>query len=714
MKILVIVESSTKEKTIKKYLDKAFEGQNNTYTVKASGGHICDIVKKDMGIDLKTFQPIYQTMKDKQKTISTLIQLSKSNDITLLASDNDREGEAIAWHLKNILKPKKYKRIIFNEITENALHYAVTHPKDIDMKMVDSQQSRRILDRLVGFNLTKVLWKNFSSNTILSAGRVQSVVLLIVASKEKDVEKFVSEKYWNVLNSFNNGIIDAKLYHNESICKFKDEKDVVKLLKTLQKNNEYIIASNKIKDVLEHSEKPFTTSTLQQKASSHGFSIKETMKVAQELYELGHITYMRTDSTNISNDFKGKISDFIEKTYGKDHEFNGIKRNMKQQKNAQEAHEAIRPTKLVRITKLNNKQIDLYDLIFNRAVASMMIPAKYKEMVLEIRNSSLTNNQMFFVGKMKHIVELGYKRVYCDTDKCKGVKDVDKLFQKFKVNEKIKSIKLIGNCIWTSPPQRYNEASIIKYMEESGIGRPSTYVSILNKLYERRFVLKTDKEGPIKIYDDFIVEKGILKQYTDKKELYQERGKLIPTESGKLVNEFLISKFSDIVNIEFTSEMEKSLDDISEGSKTYTEFIKPFHTYITNKCENSSAERGMKKNLESDKYEMKVNGKPIIIRTARFGPVIEIVSSDKSKSQYIPLKPYLKSIKKSDIKEITPDDVKFLMKFPVKYKDYTIHYKGYGFYVENTEKKTLSVYPKFFEDLKNEDYDFVEKMFIKH
>ncbi|QOI90169.1 DNA topoisomerase 1 type prokaryotic [Pyramimonas orientalis virus] len=714
MKVLVIVESSTKEKTIQKYLQLAFKGQNNTYTVKASGGHICDIVKKDFGLDKTTLQPIYAALSDKKKTIDKLKLLVKENDITLLASDNDREGEAIAWHLKNILKPKNYKRIIFNEITQTALYNAVTNPKDIDMNMVNSQQARRVLDRLVGFNLTKVLWGNFSSQSVLSAGRVQSVVLMLVANKEHDVRQFETEKYWNMLNSFDNGIVDAKLYKGSNIHKFVSKEETLKVLKLLV-NNKYSLSNSNVKDILEYPDKPFTTSTLQQKATSHGFSIKETMKVAQELYELGHITYMRTDSTILSEDFQVKIKAYIQSTFGAEYENNGKKKQIKKQKNAQEAHEAIRPTKLVRLGNLNPKQTTLYNLIFNRTVASLMIPAKYKELQLHIQHESLVNQEMYFVGKVKHIIELGYKRVYCAQNECKDTKNVEQLYETFKKKTSLKSIEARGNCIWTTPPQRYNEATIIKSMEESGIGRPSTYVSILNKLYERRFVTKADVDGEEKTYDDYILKNGKITKKEEKKPIYYERSKIIPSDSGLSVNTFLLKQFGDIVNLSFTSNMETELDKISEGQNTYNNMIKKFYGFILEKCNIiPKRERGTKTSLEAENYSFDINGMNVIVRIARFGPVIEILPTNaEEKSRFITLKPYMKMSRVNDLKDITPKDISFLLQFPVKFKDYVIHYKSYGFYVENSKKDTLTIYAKFFQNLQNKDYSFVESIFDK-
>lgn len=711
MKVLVIVESSTKEKTIKKCLESAFSKENHSYTVKASGGHICDLVKQNFGLNLKTLQPIYTVLKEKSKTISALRDLVKQTDkvngITLLASDNDREGEAIAWHLQNILKPKKYKRILFNEITKDALYNAVVNPKEIDMKMVNSQQARRVLDRLVGFNLTKMLWQNFSSKSVLSAGRVQSVVLMLITQKENDINAFVSEKYWNMLNTFNNNITDAKLYQHDKIMIFNSQKDVLHVLKLLNSKNQYTIASHVMKDVHEYPDKPFTTSTLQQKATSYGFSIKETMKVAQELYELGHITYMRTDSFVLSKEFQSKLGVYIHDTFGREYENKGRTKNTKQQKNAQEAHEAIRPTKLVRLTKLTSRQNDLYNLIFNRTVASMMIPATYKELLLHIEHEKLISYKMYFLGKTKYIVELGFKKVYCETEKCHKVEDVDSIFRTLKDKKVIKSLEVVGNCIWSTPPQRFSEALMIKKMEELGIGRPSTYVSILNKLYDRRFILKMDKTGEIKEYNDFILKKGVIKENIEKKELYNEKNKIVPTDAGTSINQFLISNYNDIVNIGFTSDMESDLDKIADGDKTYDNLIKTFYKFIIDKCK---VEKRTKIMLENKQHNFKINNKDVIVRMARFGPIIEIPSTPKS--IYIPLSPYMKIKQISDIKEISKTDIEFLMRFPVKYKKYSINYKSYGFYVHDGTK-SLTIYPRFFDDLCKQNYEFIDNMYSK-
>lgn len=716
MKVLVIVESSTKEKTIKKCLDDVFKNQNKSFIVKACGGHVCDLVKENFGLNTKTLQPIYAILPEKKNIIKALKDLVKqvdaSNGLTLLASDNDREGEAIAWHLQNILKPKKYQRILFNEITKDGLYRAVTNPTEIDMKMVNSQQTRRVMDRLVGFNLTKMLWQHFSSSGQLSAGRVQSVVLMLIAQKENEIKQFVSEQYWNMLNTFDNQIKDAKLYKNDKIYIFKQKNELLNTLQLLKDVDVYTIQSHQHKDVLEYPDKPFTTSTLQQKASTHGFTIKKTMKVAQELYELGHITYMRTDSFALSNEFQKQLSGYIEQTYGTQYVNTGRTKNVKNQKNAQEAHEAIRPTKLQRLTGLSKDQHELYTIIFNRTVASMMIPAVFKELTMNIVHEKLSKH-LYFLGKSKYILELGFKRAYSESEKNYSLSDIEKMFKQLTNQPRIRSLEVVGNCIWSVPPPRYNEAFIIKKMEELGIGRPSTYVSILNKLYERQFIVKTDKSGEEKTYTDYILKKRKFVEHVVSKELYVEKNRIVPSEAGFKVVEFLVAKFGDIVNVEFTSNMETKLDEIASGTNTYDILINQFYKYILDKCVVNKREKSSEKSkLDKKQKSFNIDQREVIIRSARYGPVIEIPSSTESKSMYIPLSPYLKLKKMTEWSELKDTDVSFLLQFPVKYKHYTIQYKSYGFFVDDG-KTTMSIFRNHFDDLCARKYQFVDLMYNK-
>ena len=709
MKILVIVESFTKEKTVGNYLNTIFKNTNNKFTVKASGGHICDIVKENMGIDPNSLQPVYSILNEKKTHIDNLKKLSKSHDVVYIASDNDREGEAIAWHLLNILKPKEYKRIVFNEITLSALDKAVKTPRKIDMHMVHSQQARRVLDRLVGYKITNVLWNNFTGAGMLTAGRVQSVVLKLIVEKEQNILNFNTERYWNMLGNFSNGVEDGKLCVNNTVFKFDKKEDMIQILKLLSKKNEYEIISSDTKKVQDKPDKPFTTSTLQQAAYSKGFSIKHTMSVAQELYEKGYITYMRTDSINLSEDFKKNALDHISSEFGKEYINNNLQVSQNKQKNAQEAHEAIRPT-LDKNNKLNSnqnglndKQQKLYRIIYNRTVASLMIPAKYDELTVNIGHDNISKYKMYFRGKTKRLLHPGYLIVY--------QKDEDYIKKKSLnidiTKKKISATEIRGNCIWTVPPQRFNESSIIKAMETLGIGRPSTYVNIVNKLYQRNYIIAKDMFGPTKQYNDYVLKTNIIKEELIQKETYNETKKLVPSESALHVDKFLDNKFSNIINVKFTMQMENSLDSIAQNQTSYTDLIKPFNESLTKQC-NSLVTKEIKKKkqvIETPTYKFNINNTDIILRRAKYGDVIQI---NGEKVEYIGLDPYMKLYKINDLKNVTESDIKFLLSFPKNYKDFTVHYKAYGFYV-NDKKKSKSInYHKFSDPIRKSDFSFLD------
>lgn len=694
MKVLVIVESFTKEKTVKAYLTKAFQGDGRTFTVKASGGHICDLVKANMGISERTLEPVYEIIKDKGKHVSDLKRLVSEHDVVYLASDNDREGEAIAWHLLKVLKPKIYKRIVFNEITMQALKNAVNNPRDVNLHMVSSQQARRVLDRLVGYNLTKVLWKNFSGGGMLTAGRVQSVVLKMLVEREVDVAKFETERYWNVWGTFTNGVEEAKLCFENTIHKFVKKDEMLKVLQGFAKKNEYFVISSDTKRVNEYPNKPLTTSTLQQAAFSKGFSIKETMKVAQELYEKGHITYMRTDSTNLSEEFVQSAKAHVGRVFGNDYVSPVSRKSERKQKNAQEAHEAVRPTLNKHgelslpseVSGLNERQRKLYTLIYAHTVASIMTPAVYDELTVRVGHDSLTKRGLYFRGKTRKLLFLGYLRVYGERASDSGSSSA-----KIDITSKkpLRAKEIRGNCVWTIPPQRYNESSVIKAMEDNGIGRPSTYVNILNKVYDRSYVQKMDMRGPIKVYKDYVLKgAGKIDEDIRERELYVETNKLVPTKSGHAVDEFLRKRFSELVNVKFTGDMESSLDSIAEKHTTYEAVIRPFHSMLSAKVKEMVEDVGQKTVIEQERHVFKIDNESMVVRRARYGPVIELVDSKR----FIPLQPYMKLYGKSDISEIGERDIKFLLGFPRAYKHYTVNYKSYGFYVENDRsKKTLSI-----------------------
>ena len=715
MKILVIVESFTKEKTVKHYLEKGFGKKDTKFTVKASGGHICDLVKANMGINEKTLQPIYAIIKDKVKQVHALKKLMEEHDMLLIASDNDREGEAIAWHLLNVLKPKEYKRIVFNEITENALKEAVNNARNVDMRMVSSQQARRVLDRLVGYSVTKVLWKYFSGGGLLTAGRVQSVVLKIISEREKEISEFESERYWNMIGNFTNGVEDSKLCKKGIIHKFSRKEDMMKILEKLASNKLYYVISSENKPVNEYPSKPFTTSTLQQTAYSQGFGIKETMKVAQELYEKGYITYMRTDSTNLSTEFVESAKGHIAQEFGKEYVNNDVKTKTKQ-KNAQEAHEAIRPTLFKKnimktLEGLNSRQHKLYTLIYRHTVAHLMVPAKYDEFTVNMGNKNIDKYEMYFRGKSRKLIFPGYLIIY-GADVVKSEKDKQKKNIRIDDNN-IQAIEIRGNCIWTVPPQRYSESSIIKSMEENGIGRPSTYVSIVNKLRERNYIQKQDVTGPVKKYTDYVLVKDHIKEEGFEKDTYNERSKFVPSNSGVMVNNFLTEKFSDIFDIKFTNNMEESLDLIAENVKTYNDVIHPFNTQLTKKISTLTEKKMEKTKIENEKHEFQINGKEIVVRRARYGPVIQNVT-DKT---FINLQPYIKLYRIGDISKIKETDIRFLLDIvqtPRRYKDFYIYYKAYGFYVENMKtKKTRSINKlEYINMLKKDDHTFMKDIKI--
>lgn len=704
---LVIVESSTKAKTISKYLNS--QNSNVEYIVKACNGHICDLVKEKsiFGINMDSYYPSYALLSDKERIVKELRTHVKESDKVWLATDNDREGEAIAWHLKTFLKLKEGKcdRILFNEITKDAIISAINNPKCIDVNLVEAQQARRVLDRVVGFGLTKQLYRNFNSKDVLSAGRVQSVVLLILNELEKHIGEHKSTEYWNVIGTFDEGIVDAKLYEKETICKFLKESAVTHFLQNL-KNKFYVIPS---KTVI-HSSKvypdlPFTTSTLQQNAYNElGYSIHRTMKIAQELYETGHITYMRTDSTNLSSDILKDIHTYISQKYNVDYIDSNKKSHKKHQKHAQEAHEAIRPTHITKYpSQLPNEQLKLYSMIYKRTISSQMKPSIIDELTVELTNKQMQSKDLYFRGKFKKISYPGYKIVYDIRSDSVNLEDQMK---KFKTKDFVlSSKKIIGNHIWTVPPQRLNESSLIKDLEKKGIGRPSTYVSILYKLYDRKFVQKDDVVGPDVKYKDIVLQNGRLSTDTVVKKLYRENNKLIPTDKGKTVIEYLKNNFSEIVDIDFTNKMESDLDRIASNEKNYMSLVKPFVEFLKTKCDKVS--KTAKTQLSVEAKEFTIHGQLYVVREARFGPVIE----HKESKTFYGLKPYL-DLSKKELKNIDQSDIKLIINTPITFEKYTIKYARYGFYAtDNDTKKSENIGQKYLKNLESKDYGFLKNLF---
>ena len=707
MNNLVIVESGAKGKTISKYLNvPELKAKYGVFKVVASNGHIRDLVKKksgtESGIDVDNWIAHYDTIKEKSKVIKALKEAIRAADMVWLAADLDREGEGIAWHIKEYFKLKKYKRITFNEITQSAIINAVNNPRDIDFDLVDAQQGRRILDRIIGFRLTQILWKNFDTFSTMSAGRVQSVLLMIICNNEKKIVDFITTNYWNVLGHFKLGTlkIETKLYNSDGVLtKFDSKEQLLTLFKALQSAVFKIDKNNTIiKQKTEKPQPPFITSTLQQEAHSKlGFSSKMTMKTAQDLYEAGHITYMRTDSTNLSNEAMKLIQKYVSDTYdAKMFEDNNSKNRGKKSKNAQEAHEAVRPTKMVSI-ELNKDQLKLYQLIFNRTIASQMTHAVYEELNIHINSSVPLPKQGKFIGKTKALVSPGYLVVY----DIKKEKSMDKMLKNIQESEQtVTAVEIIGNHVWMTPPQHFNESKVIKTLESLGIGRPSTYSTILDKLFQRQFIETTDITGEEKTYEDVTLhfEANKIKSHKELRPYFTEKNKIVPTANGGMINEFISKHFSKIINVEFTSLMEDDLDAISSGGKKLPDVMKKFYAPFVAECEKLQQVSGKTK-VEGFNKEFKIKGKDYIIRNAKYGPVIQ------KDTKFISLTAFMEDTNKK-IEDIVLKDVALLVSMPMKIdSNRTLQYGRYGFYVKfETEGQTLRVYKNMLDRVFEGDF----------
>ena len=581
---LVIVESPSKAKTIKKYLGNDFE-------VIASQGHIIDLPVSKLAVDIENnFKPEYKVMKGKAKIVKDIKAAAKGKEKIYLATDPDREGEAIAWHLKNTLEiaDNDKCRIAFNEITKTAVKKAVENPREVDINLVDAQQARRILDRIVGYKLSPLLWKKIKKG--LSAGRVQSVALKIIMDKEREIKNFVSEEYWNLnveLSSNKNKVL-AKFYGdiNHKI-ELKDKEQVDEIISKIDKKI-YKIVDIKKSERKKNPPPPFTTSSLQQEASRKlGFSVKKTMMVAQRLYESGFITYMRTDSTRLSDDAKKLAKEYITSNYGKEYY---LDREFKTKESAQDAHEAIRPTRLdIDVEEFENDEKKLYTLIRNRFLASQMSIAIYDttKIVINVEDYifHINGSVIKFDGFMKLYIE-GKDEVKNKDDE---ESDDEKILPVFNIGDILKQEKLLPEQKFTEPPARYTEASLVKIMEEKGIGRPSTYSPTISTLLDRLYI---EKEGR----------------------------HLMPTNLGEIVDNMMEENFKDIVDIGFTADMENKLDNIAENKENYVtmlnEFYKPFVKNLTEV--QDKIEKVVIPDEETD-IKCELCGKNMVIKQGRFG-----------------------------------------------------------------------------------------------
>lgn len=676
IKNLVIVESPAKAKTIAKYLNNNKELRHlGKFIVMASMGHIRDLKKKELSVDVdKNFETHYEVLKDKIKLVDELRQKAKEVDNVYLAADYDREGEAICDHLKAVLNLKKYRRITFTEITPKALQQAILSPRDIDERLVDAQETRRILDRLVGFKISPLLWKRYNAaNVHLSAGRVQSAALHLIREKEDDILNFDSSPYWYFFGNFNLGIVneehelsEVKLYDNDRVYKIDDNVNETKNFMS-KWSNDFSIANLKSRQLRQSPDLPFITSTLQQEAYSKlGFPLKRTMHLAQQLYEKGYITYMRTDSYNISDDFKQTVAEYILTKFGTDY-YEPNNKKSKIVKNAQEAHEAIRPTDintlLVEEQGFTKDHKSLYALIWKRTVASLMKPAIYDELEIRIHSKDIPK-QMYFLASFKNVYFNGYLAVY-------GIKsdtyDFNKYISAIKDKKyKLKCKNIVAKNTWTHPPARYSEASIIKTLESESIGRPSTFATILTKLFEKHYVEKGDVRGTDKnvVHFEYTPGSRNIKQSEDVITIGHERSKLIPSSIGLEIDKFMEENFEYIIDKTFTATMEDDLDKIADGEVAKNHVLQTFWKSFGKDVKVLEDQKKMEKQkLQSEQKSFQINGTEYIIRVAKYGPVIQY--QDKEDNKYIDIKAYLKYVGKS-YTDISHEDVSFLVSLPQK------------------------------------------------
>ena len=648
-KNLVIVESPAKAKTIQKYLGKDFE-------VKSSFGHIRDLPKKGMGIDLQTFTPDYEVSSDKKKIVSELKEAAKKAETIWLASDEDREGEAIAWHLAQELKlnNKNTKRIVFHEITKNAILKAVENPRKIDENLVNAQQARRVLDRIVGFEMSPVLWKKVKTG--LSAGRVQSVAVRLIVEREHEIRDFVPTSSYKIEGVFQNKAkqnIPAKLKKD-----FASENEAEKFLE-LSKNTEFKVLNIEVKPGSRSASAPFTTSTLQQEASNKlGYGVTTTMRVAQRLYEEGYITYMRTDSVNLSQEAINAAKQHIIKEFGEN--YSKPRNYTTKSSSAQEAHEAIRPTDFS-VKTIGDAQLNkLYQLIYKRTLASQMENAKIEKTVIEIGNQALPSN---FEVQGEVIIFDGFLKVY-DIAKNEEEENNEKTLPKVEIGEVLSYKEISANQRFTKPSPRYTEAGLVKKLEELGIGRPSTYAPTIQTIQNREYVDKREI-----LPQEREVVKITLNKTSIKKEILTEKfggdkNKFVPTDIGEVVNEFLINNFDEILDYGFTAKVEADFDKIAEGNEEWkamiTDFYTKFHPKIEEVEENADRATGERLLGKDPK-----SGKNVYARIGRFGPMIQIgESDDKEKPTFASL------MKNQNIATITLDEALELFKIPFDLQDY--------------------------------------------
>lgn len=628
MKHLVIVESPAKSATIKKFLGEWFE-------VKASFGHVVDLPQKELGVDVKNnFEPKYVVSPDKTKVVNELKALAKKADKVWIATDEDREGEAIGWHVANALglDIKKTARIVFHEITKEAIDAAVKNPRILDMNLVDAQQARRVLDRLVGFELSPVLWKKIKMG--LSAGRVQSVAVRLIVERERDIQKFESASFFKVIGNF---VGEAKKEFKAELSKDLPSIDEAKKFLESCKDARYTIENVEVKPGKKSPSAPFTTSTLQQEASRKlGFSVARTMQVAQKLYEAGFITYMRTDSVNMSDFAMKAAQDEITTRYGKD--YANPTKYVTKSKWSQEAHECIRPAHMENNMSGNDaSEKRLYELIWKRSIASQMAPAEVEKTKATINIS--TNNKFNFIASGEVIKFDGFLKVYFESKDEDEDEEQEGMLPKLTEGEILTIQQILAGERFKNHPPRYTEASLVKKLEELGIGRPSTYAPTISTVQKRWYVIKEDRNGNERSYQEMILRLWVIKSETKKQNTGAEKQKLFPTDIGMVVNDFLVANFKDILDYNFTASVEEEFDEVAEGKIKWPEMMKkfygPFHKEVAKTIEFAEKQTG-EKALGIDPN----TGKTVVARIGRFGPMVQVgTAQDTDKPKFASLRP---------------------------------------------------------------------------
>ena len=651
-KNLVIVESPAKAKTIEKFLGSDFK-------VMSSYGHIRDLKKKDFGVNLKTFEPQYEIPADKKHVVSELRAQAKKAETIWLASDEDREGEAISWHLAEVLglDPKETKRIVFHEITKSAIQNAIENPRHIDLHLVDAQQARRVLDRLVGFKLSPVLWRKVRPS--LSAGRVQSVAVRLIVEREREINAFNATPYYRVTAAFLTAAQHAALPEAELDTRFAEEKSATDFLEACQ-NAAFQVEKVVQKPVTRTPAPPFTTSTLQQEAARKlGFPVAVTMRVAQTLYEAGLITYMRTDSMNLSDFCKKSCEEVIKETMGAD--YHKRRAYHTHAKGAQEAHEAIRPTDMHRTDiEGTTQERRLYELIRKRTLACQMADAELEKTTATIAVGGRSEK---FTAEGEVVKFDGFLRVYRES---RGDEDTEfandstqGLLPAIAEGDALQLKTMKARQRFTPAPPRYSEASLVHKLEELGIGRPSTYAPTISTIQQREYVKKGDTEGSPRPYREIILKDGNLTAADLTENTGGNRGKLVPTDTGSVVNDFLMEYFPEIMDYHFTANVEKDFDEVAEGKMNWTKLISDFYNQLEPVVERTMKERTDHKAGERLLGTNPADGKPVSVKIGRYGPLVQIgTPEDKEKPRFANLAPG------QSIETITLEEALELFKLP--------------------------------------------------